>query len=185
MRDWTKLELALSDLGELLRDRGQHVTICVIGGGALNLLGLIQRSTEDIDVVALVDHTMISAEPLPATLVDAVLEIARLHDLRPSWLNNEPTGMLKHGLPEGFLERCTRREFAGLVVLLASRLDQIHLKLYAAAHPRDKHYGDLRALHPAREELVLAAAWVRTQVVGDGAEAELKALLGALGVDDV
>lgn len=185
MYAWSKLDLALRDLGDLLRDRGHSITICVIGGGALNLLGLIQRSTEDIDVVALVDDTLISAEPLPAHLVDAVHEIARLHDLQPEWLNSEPTGMLKHGLPEGFLARCTRRDYAGLGVLLASRFDQIHLKLYAASHPRDKHYADLRALNPTCEELAHAAAWVRTQVVGDGAEAELKALLGALGVDDV
>jgi hypothetical protein len=185
MYEWSKLELALQDLGNLLRDRGQLLKICVIGGGALNLLGLIQRSTEDIDVVALVDETLSTAEPLPPFLVEAVRDVARLHGLRPQWLNSEPTGMLRHGLPQGFLERCTPREYGGLILLLASRLDQIHLKLYAAAHPRDKHFSDLRSLNPTRAELLLAADWVRTHVSGEGAESELTALLEILGVRDV
>jgi hypothetical protein len=67
------------------------------------------------------------------------------------------------GLPEGFLQRVSRWDLgAGLTVHFASRLDQIHLKLYALVDQGlGKHEGDLRALTPSREELIQAARWTR------------------------
>jgi hypothetical protein len=48
------------------------------------------------------------------------------------WLNPGPTSLLDLGLPESFFERAQRRHYGpGLEVLFASRVDQIHLKLYA------------------------------------------------------
>lgn len=61
--------------------------------------------------------------------------------------------------------------------------DQIHLKLFATSGPYDKHYADLRALAPTREELLAAAKWVRTQASGEGAEFELRGTLASFGVE--
>src|SRR5690349_17382175 len=106
------LETALRALGDLLADRQEQYVVVAIGGGALSYLGLIERATEDIDLVGLIEGEMlVSAEPIPARLVSAISDIAQLHRLQPRWMNGEPTSLLHHGLPRGFIERCVRREF--------------------------------------------------------------------------
>jgi len=47
------LDRALTATGELLARRGQTAAIVVVGGTALNLLGVIERFTSDVDVIAI------------------------------------------------------------------------------------------------------------------------------------
>lgn len=161
-----ELEQALTLLGHVLRARGQHYTVALIGGGALLLAGLGTRPTRDIDAVGIVDGEQVrSAEPAPPGLAEAVIEVAAELDLDPRWFNAGSTALLDAGLPDGFLQRAERRDYGGLVALLASRLDQIHLKLYVCVDqgPRSKHAADLLLLTPALDELNAAAAWCRQQ----------------------
>jgi hypothetical protein len=73
-----------------------------------------------------------------------------------------------------------------LTVHFASRLDQIHLKLYALVDQGPgKHELDLRALEPARDELVAAARWTRTHDASPAFRDQLEQALRHLGVDDV
>lgn len=62
----------------LLTDRGHAFDLALVGGGALMLTGLMQeRSTHDLDVVALVDGSELrTANPLPEPLLDAVRDVA-------------------------------------------------------------------------------------------------------------
>lgn len=171
-------------LGDLLADRNEPQVVVAIGGGALLFQGLIERSTEDIDLVGLMSRDeLVSAQPLPAALAEAIADVAQLHRLPPKWMNGGPTSLLRHGLPSGFLDRCTRRQFGGLTVLFADRFDQIHLKLFAISRPFDKHHSDLQRLSPARDELLAAAQWARTQATGEGFEMELRAALATFGVN--
>ncbi|HUS31959.1 MAG TPA: hypothetical protein VMZ53_25835 [Kofleriaceae bacterium] len=159
-----QLEDALSALGEVLADRGKRFEVAIIGGGALAIANLIARPTKDLDVVAMInDGRLETAAPLPADLVEAIADVAAYLGLASDWLNNGPTAMLRFGLPEGFLARCDRRAYGGLVVRFADRLDHIHFKLYAAAddRPGGKHHRDLVALAPTRDELRAAARWAR------------------------
>jgi hypothetical protein len=51
----------------------------VVGGSALLALELVARATRDVDIVAIVDgHELVSAQPLPAALVDAAHTVARV-----------------------------------------------------------------------------------------------------------
>jgi len=60
------MEQALEALGEVLEHRGVSCDVVVIGGGALQLLGLITRPTKDLDVVAFVrDGKLEGADPFP------------------------------------------------------------------------------------------------------------------------
>ncbi|MDB4957865.1 MAG: hypothetical protein JWO36_5434 [Myxococcales bacterium] len=159
-----ELEAALSALGELLVEREQPHGLAIIGGGALSITRFIQRSTKDLDIVALFENGVLKiAAPLPDALAEAIRDVAGYLRLAPDWLNNGPTSMMQLGLPEGFLARCERRVYGALTVLFASRLDQIHFKLYAAAddRPAGKHHRDLEALTPTADELEQAAAWAR------------------------
>jgi hypothetical protein len=74
----------------------------------------------------------------------------------------------------------------GLQVSFASRLDQIHLKLYAFAdrrEPRDE--ADLRQLGPTADELTAAAKWARTHNAPGPFDDALANALRAFGVTDV
>ncbi len=166
MFDPAGLEDALALLGDVLADRGQVFDVVVIGGGGLQLLGVITRPTRDLDLVAVRhEDTLVSVEAgLPAALGDAVDAVARVLSLDPAWMNGGPSFVLRLGLPDGFLARCQRRQYAALGVSLASRVDQIHLKLYAAAddRPDGKHHRDLQRLAPTEDELRQAAQWARS-----------------------
>ena len=72
------------------------------------------------------------------------------------------------------------------MILLASRFDQIHFKLYAAAddRPRGKHHRDLQRLQPTHEELRLAARWSVTHDPSEGFALMLRGVLASFGLTD-
>jgi hypothetical protein len=175
-------------LGEQLAAVGERYELVVIGGSGLLALGLIERSTRDVDLVALRSGDGLdSAEPLPESLRLATARVARDFSLPSEWLNAGPTSLLDLGLPEGFLERLERRDYGeGLTVYLASRYDQIHFKLYALVDQGPgKHEDDLGALQPSEEELRAAARWARTHDPSEAFAGILGQVLSHLGVEDV
>lgn len=186
----TSLEEALELLGQLLADRGLRFDVVAIGGGGLLLIGVIDRPTKDLDLVALLENDSLVAieneNALPPALSEAVADVARVLDLPMDWVNGGPSSMLRFGLPDGFQERLHRRTYGGLGLLLADRIDQIHFKLYAAADgkPGGKHHVDLEKLRPTREELLTAARWVRTHDPSEGFAVMLGGVLGAFGVSE-
>jgi len=186
--DRDRVGTALSALGEQLRLAGERYELVVIGGSGLLALGLIDRTTRDVDLVALRrEGELIDPRPLPQSLLDARDRVADDFGLPRNWLNAAPSGLLDFGLPAGFADRLERRDYGlALTVWLASRLDQIHFKLYALADhsPGSKHDLDLRALEPTREELVSAARWAITHDPSEGFRLELTGALEYLGVED-
>ena len=177
----------LSALGEQLGLLGHRYDLAVIGGSALLALALVARPTRDVDVIALGgDDGLESAQPLPGPLLAASARVARDFELPADWLNSEPGDMFRLGLPTGFAQRLVPREYgAYLIVRFASRLDQIHFKLYALADQGPgKHEADLRGLDPTRDELIAAALWSRTQDPSDGHRGILINALAYLGVQD-
>src|SRR5690349_3284236 len=182
----SSVDRLLSALGEQLAAAGERYELVVIGGSGLLALGIIERATRDIDVVALrVGGELNSAEPLPEGLRAARDRTARDFSLPTDWLNPGPTDLLRFGLPEGFVDRLERRDYGeGLVVYLASRYDQIHFKLYAVVDQGPgKHEEDLRALSPTEEELIAAAAWSRSHDPSEGYARVLRDALTHLGVE--
>jgi hypothetical protein len=89
------------------------------------------------------------------------------------------------GLPNGFYERTQRRIYGpDLEILFASRVDQIHLKLYATVDQgAGKHLKDLEALQPTHQELLDAAHWSRSHDPSEGYLSVLKQVLTHFGVD--
>ena len=180
------LEQALAALGQLLESRGHEYRLAAVGGGALLLLGLLDRPTNDLDVVTQADESgaAVSADPLAPPLREAISDVARAFGLPENWVNPGPAALLDLGLPEGFADRAHIQRYGALEIRLADRLDQIHFKLYAAVDqgPRSKHFADLRTIEPTREELLSAARWARTHDPSEGFRAGLEAALEALGV---
>jgi hypothetical protein len=183
----TNLEETLETLGQLLLDRGQSFEVVAIGGGGLLLIGVIDRPTKDLDLVALLDDDkLVSVEQLPPALSEAVADVARVFGLPANWMNGGPTSLLRFGLPKGLRERLVRRVYGGLGLSLAHRIDQIHFKLYAAAddRPRGKHHVDLERLQPTRAELLAAAQWAKTHDPSEGFALVLAGVLVAFGITD-
>ena len=176
MSDALPLEQALTALGELLAADGVDVRLIAVGGAALRLLGLVDRTTTDVDIIARLPpegsgrpHEVEYPEPLPEAVVRAAAAVARDLGLPPDWLNTEIAAQWRTGLPPGLGDDLTWMRFGGppggLYLGLVGRRTLLALKLFAAVDrgPRSVHFQDLRALVPTPEELVVAAAWVRTQ----------------------
>lgn len=164
------IERALHAVGALLASSGERIGIVVLGGAALNLLGVIARATRDVDIVALARRGPSSRlerpEPLPPALISAISRVARDLALSPDWLNAVAGSQWDTGLPRGLRTRLHWRRYGGLDVGIVGRRDLVFFKLYASADatgPASVHVQDLLALDPTDEELGAAARWVRTQ----------------------
>ena len=193
-RNQKDVENILAALGEQLESLLENpIELLVCGGSALNILGLVQRTTEDIDILAYVRRdeegkvSIVKAEPLTPELTEAAKKVARDFNLPERWLNPGPASAIDFGLPEGLMERVITRKYGSkLVVHYLGRYDQIHFKLYAAVDQgAGKHLDDLLALKPASDEIEQAARWSVTHDVSDGYKQNLKAMLIYLGFGDV
>ena len=183
----SQLEVILAAMNDQLANAGARVHLVVIGGSGLIAIDAVSRATRDVDVVALEeDGELVSAEPLPQAVRDAAAIVARDFRLEPNWLNAGPTGLLLHGLPEGFVDRLISRDFGGaLRVSFASRIDQVFLKLYAAADRREpRDFTDLRRLEPTDEEPRAGARWARTHNMPGPFDDAMAQALADLGVED-
>ncbi len=111
---------ALAAVGELLAAGGHKLGIVVVGGTALNLLGVVHRATRDVDVLAVAsrgrgpERAIQPPTPLPAALQEAVATVARDLGLAPDWLNTGVASQWETGLPPGLEGRIHWRTYGGL-----------------------------------------------------------------------
>jgi hypothetical protein len=192
--DQKDVEIILSALGEHLEQSANDVIeLLVCGGSALNVVGLVHRTTKDVDVLAYINRNkkgdvfFIKAEPLSPALIEAAKKVARDFNLPETWLNAGPASAVDFGLPEGLITRVVTRQYRQkLIVHFLGRYDQIHFKLYAVVDQgAGKHLDDLIALTPTADELEKAARWSMTHDVSDGFKQGLREVLTHLGFKDV
>jgi len=166
-------------VAELLDAEGEAFAIVVLGGAALNLLGIVDRVTRDVDVVAFGVPTDARpprditppTDPLPAALRRAADIVGRDLRLPADWLNAESALQWSQGLPPGLAGRIHWRPYGtaepgGLWVGLVDPYDLTFFKLFATvddATTRSRHYRDLLALRPGPATLAAAANWVGGQ----------------------
>ncbi len=166
------LPRALEAAGSLLQAEAAPAAVVVGGGATLNLLGLVARTTQDVDVIARVvlersgsPVVLVPPDPLPEPLNRAITRVARDFGLPADWMNTVVARQWSQGLPPWIGEDLEWRRYGALHVGLAGRRTLIALKLCAAADQtlRSVHAQDLVALAPSDAELDEAAAWVLTQ----------------------
>jgi hypothetical protein len=63
LTDSREIEAALRAVGELVEAAGEYYAIVIVGGAALNLLGIVERSTRDVDILAFAKPTTTSSYP--------------------------------------------------------------------------------------------------------------------------
>jgi len=169
----------------------EPVELVSCGGAALNLMGWVSRSTSDVDIMcaALVDARgkvkLQPDKPLPPQFAELVAEVGRELGAKEEWLNFGPAPLVAFGLPPGLVGRLKRRRFGRCVALhLVSRWDQIHLKIYAAMHPKTRleaHLGDLLDLKPTEAEAKAAVAWLLNRKTSREFRQKLKQVLDRIG----
>ena len=134
-----------------LDTRGLKLEATIIGGAALQLLGVITRTTKDCDVL----------EPkLSNEILGAAGDFAASNGLAGGWLNNGPATLIDE-LPAGWKER--RKEiFKGkaLFLLTLGREDTLRAKLYAYLD-RGIDLDDLKELKPTKEEIEKLSPWLK------------------------
>ena len=149
----TSLSQSYQNLG------GEPLDVSICGGAALNILDLVQRTTQDVDLVF--------PETLPPLFIEAIQITTKYFNLKPDWINQGPVELLRMGLPTGYFERCHSLLLSNITWLLTDRIDQIHFKLYASLDRGGYHIQDLLALHPTKDEILQAAQWCFTHDVSD------------------
>ena len=170
---------------------GTPLGLVVCGGTALSALGLVMRTTRDVDVLGTVletqnKRTIQRIIKFPEWLVEAANKVGRDFDLPENWLNLGPASQVESGLPEGFEKRLVKKVYGQyLTIYFISRLDQIHFKLYAAVDQNGYHVQDLFALKPTESEMEMAAKWVITQDVSEVFKALLKDFLEIHNYGDI
>lgn len=145
----------LKDFDVFLASRSQRLEAIAIGGGALVLLGIIERRTFDLDIL----HPELGAEVIEAARVFASQRGGRL---AADWLNNGPMSLVEL-LPSGWQDRL-QPAFAGQAITLHTlgRADLLKTKLFALCD-RGTDLVDCIALAPSSAELETAAPWVCEQ----------------------
>ena len=190
--EYDKIKEALQLLdGRLNLNRSGSYSLVVCGGAALNAMQLIQRTTKDVDIVALMgsNNQLVDPAPLPDELLVAAKEVADTLNFPQDWLNNGPSsgdgGLFRLGLPDGFKERLIKNyQGEKLAVYFAGRLDQIHFKLYAAIDQFGSyHASDLKQLLPSDEELLMAIHWAITHDPSEGFQTAIKLFLREFGYE--
>jgi len=170
---------------------GSPISLVVCGGTALFALGLILRTTKDIDVLGIVskEHGQILIKRInkfPKYLIEASKAVQKDFGLPEGWINKGPTSQVDSGLPHGFEERLVEKKYGNyLSIYYISRLDQIFFKLYAAVDRNDYHVDDLFQLKPTKREIEEAARWVLTQDVSIGFKTILIDFLRKHGYEDI
>lgn len=185
-----RIEELLTAVGELLRAEGNRCSIVVVGGASLNLLGLLERTTKDVDVVARAEEKggrkiFVQPDPLPEPLETAIVTVARDFGLPADWINTRVSTQWPKDLPKFLFEEIEWRQFGSLETGIVSRRTLIALKLHAAVD-RDAdsvHYQDLIELAPTHTELEEARIIVVTQDAGIGFPQLLDELISKLKLD--
>jgi hypothetical protein len=194
--DYNSLNVALKTLGALLEDTANdQINIVVCGGSSLIATGLVNRTTKDVDIVALLDSNefIMEAQPLPDSLLKAAGQVAISMNLPTNWLNNEPWSIVNrrlpnYGLPEGFLKRTKKRKYGTkLNIYFLDRISQIYFKLYAAVDHNgpSRHLDDLNSLSPTDDEFFAAAQWAIIQDPSEIFLHTLKTMLRVVGHERV
>lgn len=129
-----------------------------IGGTALALLGIINRETQDCDILS---------PEIPKEIQQLSMEFAREIpntdiSLRENWLNNGPISLIRD-LEAGWRERL-QLAFKGeaLTLFTLGRADLLRSKLFALCD-RAIDRNDCFALNPTKSELMKCLPWLEAR----------------------
>ena len=143
----------VEEFDHYLANKSLQFEAIIIGGAALNIMGIISRETRDVDCL----------DPkIPIEIISASEEFSKLNphfNLSKNWINNGPDS-LKQDLGKGWFKQ-TQIIFKGnaIVFRTLSRIDLLKTKLFAFCD-RDLDFQDCLKMKPTVEELEECFNWV-------------------------
>lgn len=150
----------IAGFDEYLEKQKLSFEAVVIGGAALNLLGVVSRLTRDCDILDpnIPEKILQASEDYAQQLISQ--DNTTL--VQKNWLNNGPTS-LKQNLPKGW-ESKLQPLFSGKAIIFHTlgRSDLLKTKLYAQCDRQDD-FDDCIALKPTLTELKESIQWVKYQ----------------------
>jgi hypothetical protein len=159
-----------------LEERGLRLDAVVIGGAALNLLGVVARPTKDCDILC---------PPIPDEIGQAARAFAAARRqagdaIADDWLNNGPASLMAQ-LPADWRNHL-RTVFSGRALRLEcpGREDLLRSKLFALCD-RGLDLGDCLALAPTKDELAKLLPWLDQQDGNPGWPAHVRGTMTDLG----
>jgi hypothetical protein len=193
MKRKEEIEHALKVLGRRMAlDGAPDMEVLCCGASALCVLGLLSRSTMDVDVLGVVvrDLDLDPCEVFPMEMERAIANAGLELGLADDWFNGSASRLLERGVPAGTLERsfAHRRTFGPcLTVRFLDRRDQVALKLFAAMDPVDgiRHLKDLEEISPEAEEISHALEWMEEWESSISFRTKLKEIVTGLGFENL
>lgn len=163
---------------EYLCKQGEAFEAIVVGGAALAIMGIIQRETQNCDIL----------DPKIPDRINAIAkEFAREMNrqgifLKDNWLNNGPAS-LRNDLPQGWESR-VHEIYRGRALVLFSlgRADLLKAKIFSFCD-REQDRGDCIKLNPSKEELLALKEWLVGRDGNPGWVAHVEASLRSLAKD--
>jgi hypothetical protein len=147
------MDAVIEKFDQYLSQRCLSFRAVIIGGAALIALGVISRTTKDVDCLF---------PEIPDEIKLASRNFARENpdfDLIDNWLNNGPMSLV-NDLPGGWQERLVPVYAGeGLVLQTLGRMDLLRTKLFALCD-RLEDWADCIAFAPTAEELDGCFPWV-------------------------
>ena len=138
-----KFEIYLAELG-------LSFDAVIIGGAAMQLLGLTERVTKDCDVLS---------PKITSELKKAANEFGKVYGLPENWLNNGPETLIRD-LPADWQKNlASLYQGKNLKLWTLSRLDFLRSKLFAFLD-RGIDLEDLKKLKPTKAEIEELREWL-------------------------
>ncbi len=165
----------LLSFDQYLTERRLQFDAIVIGGAALNLLGVVSRLTKDCDIL----YPEIPKEIAEASRAFATELRTKGGTLQDHWLNNGPASLASQ-LPPRWENRL-QTVFVGKAIYLRclGREDLLCAKLFALCD-RGIDLGDCIALGPSVNELEIVLPWLEQQDANPDWPAHVRATLADL-----
>ena len=140
----------------LLSERGMAFEAVVIGGAALNILGVISRETQDVDVL----EPLIDPKILQASKDFASKTGIGVTSLKENLLNHGPESLRKYLRKDWRARLQPLFQGAAITFTTLGRVDLIGTKLLAYCD-RGRDLNDCLDLKPTKEEILEILPWVQ------------------------
>ena len=141
----------IKDFDRYLADQALTFEGIIIGGAALAILGVITRTTRDVDLMT---------SPIPPIILRHAKAFAKAYSLAENWLNDAPSS-LERELPKDWRSK-VQKIFEGnaLTLWTLAREHLIISKLFAACDREADDFNDLLLMKPTVKEIDEARDWV-------------------------
>ena len=161
----------IAEFDSFLGTEHQEFEAVIVGGAALNLLGIVTRVTNDVDVI--------HPESLPDAIAHAASQFAKTKNIPEGWLNCGPRSIVEY-LPVGWESRSVV-VFRGKNLRLVSlgRQELLFSKCWAYCD-RERDLDDILAIQPTPVELDAVVAWLKPLDANPGWPAFVEKMIGRL-----